>query len=317
MLLSGCASHPPLLSPLLSSESGPAMLELEATPFHAQKKYQCGPAALATLLEDSGVPVTAESLVPLVYLPEKRGSLQIEMVAVSRRYQRIPYVIRPDLDSLLAELQAGRPVLVLQNLGFTHFPVWHYAVVIGYSAERDEMILRSGVTRREALNAHRFLDTWKRSDHWAMVLLRPGDLPAVPDQLPYLKAVAALERSAPAESLIAAYRAALDHWPESSIALFGLAVAQHAKGDLAAAELSYRRLLEAEPDFIAAHNNLAEVLADRGCYREAKAVIRQALQQESGALQQELVQTEREIGRRIANPPSPPLPCRRPRIQQE
>ncbi|MEW8695935.1 MAG: PA2778 family cysteine peptidase [Candidatus Thiodiazotropha sp.] len=293
------------------------MLELEATPFHAQEKYQCGPAALATLLEDSGVPVTAESLVPLVYLPEKKGSLQMEMVAVSRRYQRIPYVIRPDLNSLLAELQAGRPVLVLQNLGFTQFPVWHYAVVIGYSTERDEMILRSGVTRREVLDAHRFLATWKQSGHWAMVLLRPGDLPAVPDQLPYLKAVAAMERSAPAEHLIAAYRAALDHWPESAIAMFGLAVAQHAKGDLAAAELNYRRLLEAAPDFIAAHNNLAEVLADRGCYSEARAVIQQALQKESGALQQELRQTEHEIVRRISNHPSQPSPCRRPRIPHE
>lgn len=316
-LLCGCASHPPLLSPLLPSASAHATLELEATPFHPQKKYQCGPAALATLLVDSGVSVTAESLVPLVYLPEKKGSLQIELVAASRRYQRIPYVIRPDLNSLLAELQAGRPVLVLQNLGFTLFPVWHYAVVIGYSAERDEMILRSGVTRRETLSAHRFLDTWKRAGRWAMVLLRPGDFPAVPDQLPYLKAVAALEQSAPAESLIAAYRAALDHWPESSIALFGLAVSQHAKGDLMAAELSYRRLLYAEPDLIAAYNNLAEVLADRGCYKEAKSMIQHAMQKDSGDLQQALLQTDREIERRITNRPAQPSPCQPVRIQDE
>lgn len=278
-------------------------MEIETTPFHPQKKYQCGPAALATLLGHSGVSVTAESLVPLVYLPEKKGSLQIEMVAASRRLGRIPYVIEPDLPTLIGELQAGRPVLVLQNLGLQLWPVWHYAVVIGYSAEADEIILRSGITRREILSTYRFLDTWKRGGHWAMVSLKPGELPAIPEELPYLKAVAAMERLVPIDSLISAYRAALSQWPDSPTALFGLAAALHAKGDLTSAEQNYRYLLSVKPDHIAALNNLADVLADRGCYREALLVIERALRKEPGELRQHLVETGHEIMRRKANHP--------------
>ncbi|MEW8507081.1 MAG: PA2778 family cysteine peptidase [Candidatus Thiodiazotropha sp.] len=309
LLASGCTSHPPLLLPLLPSDSPYVTLELETTPFHSQKDYQCGPAALATLLEDSGIAVTAESLLPQVYLPKKRGSLQLEMVAASRRYNRIPYVIKPDLNSLLKELQAERPVVVLQNLGLSLVPVWHYAVVIGYSAQKDEIILRSGVTRRKLLSSHRFLDTWKAGSHWGMILLKPGELPAAPELLPYLKAVAAMERLAPADSLIAAYGAALRRWPDSSIAHFGLAAAHHAKGQLKAAEDGYRKVLANKPDDPATLNNLAEVLNDRGCREEALAMLNRALRNEPGVLRQHLLETAREIEDSEATAPNRPRHC--------
>ncbi|MES9947177.1 MAG: PA2778 family cysteine peptidase [Candidatus Thiodiazotropha sp.] len=273
-------------------------MELEATPFYPQQQYQCGPAALATLLDQSGVSITAESLIPHVFLPEKKGSLQVEMIAASRRFGRIPYVINPDLSSLFDELQAGRPVLVLQNLGLQLWPVWHYAVVIGYSVEADAIFLRSGITRRETLSAHRFLHTWEHSNRWAMVLLKPGELPARPEQSPYLKAVAAMEHLVPGEALISAYQAALNQWPDSPIALFGLAASKHTMGELKAAEQIYRKLLGIDPDHIAAYNNLAEVLADRGCYKEAVVTINRALQKTPGELHQHLLETSREIGLR-------------------
>ncbi|MES9818301.1 MAG: PA2778 family cysteine peptidase [Candidatus Thiodiazotropha sp.] len=317
LLLAGCASRPTILPSLLTTETAVSRLEIETTPFHPQEKYQCGPASLATLLGHSGVSVTAESLVPHVYLPDKKGSLQIEMVAASRRLGRIPYVIEPDLPTLIGELQAGRPVLVLQNLGLRLWPVWHYAVVIGYSVETDEIILRSGITRREILPTFRFLDTWKRGGHWAMVSLKPGELPTMPEELPYLKAVAAMERLAPVDSLISAYRAAINQWPDSPTALFGLAAALHAKGDLTAAEQSYRHLLSAKPDHMAARNNLAEVLADRGCYAEALLVIERALRKEPGELRQHLVETGREITIRKANHPHRQTSCERNMIRKQ
>ncbi|MES9970577.1 MAG: PA2778 family cysteine peptidase [Candidatus Thiodiazotropha sp.] len=309
MLFTGCASQAPLLPPLVDSQGVTTQLELTDTPFHPQKQYQCGPAALATLLEQSGVSVSVESLVPLVYLPEKKGSLQIEMLAASRRLGRIPYVIDPSLASLLAELQAKRPVLVLQNLGIRIWPVWHYAVVIGYSAEADEVILRSGINRRETLSVHRFLGTWEAGSNWAMIVLEPGELPARPEPLPYLKAVAAMEQLLPAKALIAAYQAALNQWPESPIARFGIAASQHSEGALRAAELGYRKLLAIHPDYIPAYNNLAEVLADRGCFDEALETLHRALQKMPGELSQHLHATRREIEERAINNPSQISAC--------
>jgi hypothetical protein len=80
LLLPGCGVKKDILS-FEKIES----LELEDTPFYPQKEYQCGPASLATLLVASGVCVDPDILVPLVYLPGRRGSLQLELMSASRR----------------------------------------------------------------------------------------------------------------------------------------------------------------------------------------------------------------------------------------
>ena len=54
----------------------PRSLELRGTPFFPQEDYQCGPAALATVLRAGGAGGDAESLQPQVYLPARAGSLQ-------------------------------------------------------------------------------------------------------------------------------------------------------------------------------------------------------------------------------------------------
>ena len=75
-------------------------MELGSTPFFAQDRYQCGPAALATVLVADGVDVTPDELVSHVYIPERKGSLQAEIIATTRRYDRIPYVIEPSFHDL-------------------------------------------------------------------------------------------------------------------------------------------------------------------------------------------------------------------------
>ena len=89
-------------------------VELSGTPFFPQEEYQCGPAALATVLNVAGVAAAPDDLVDQVYLPKQHGSLQIELLAATRRADRIPYRFEPTLVALRAELDAGRPVLVLQ-----------------------------------------------------------------------------------------------------------------------------------------------------------------------------------------------------------
>ncbi|MGD9984266.1 MAG: PA2778 family cysteine peptidase, partial [Porticoccaceae bacterium] len=162
LLLAACARIP-VLGPAAGDG---ARIELAQVPFYPQSAYQCGPAALATVLGQAGVVVDPEQLVAAVYLPERKGSLQVELVAAARRYGRVPYPINPDLAGLLDTLRAGHPVLVLQNLAIERWPLWHFAVVIGFDAQRDEFILRSGTTRREVSSATSFLRTWQRAGNW-------------------------------------------------------------------------------------------------------------------------------------------------------
>jgi tetratricopeptide (TPR) repeat protein len=232
---------------------------------------------MATVLTSSGLDVAPDDLVAKVYIPDRRGSLQIEMLAAARSFGRLPYVIQPALGILMAELAAGRPVLVLQNLGLKLAPVWHYAVVVGYDAGTDHFILRSGVIERRLMPALKFTRTWNASENWAMVALRPGELPAMPVEARYLQAAAGLEAVGRADEAAAAFNAAVEYWPQSLVALFGLANAYYSAGDLAKAEETYLLLLEMEPDGVAILNNLAQVLLDQGRCVDASAAIDRAL----------------------------------------
>lgn len=273
-VLGGCAA--PQSSALLArldATGQPAALErsvrLEATPFFAQEDYQCGPAALATVLVSAGLSVTPEMLVPQVYLPERQGSLQAEMLAATRRQGLVAYVLQPRLEDLLREIAAGRPVVVLQNLSLPLWPRWHYAVAMGYDRDSREILLRSGTTRELRASLSSFEHTWARSRYWAMLALPPGQLPATAEESAYVSAVAALERVSPAAAR-EAYAAALERWPANAIALMGRGNASYALHDLAAAENAYRHAAVTRPESADAWNNLAQVLHERGRQAEAR-----------------------------------------------
>lgn len=251
-------------------------VEIAATPYFPQTDHHCGPAALATVLGASGADASPEELAHQVYIEGRRGSLQLELLAAARRHDRLAYVLEPSLPALLRELEHGQPVLVLQNFGLASLPLWHYAVVIGYDREHDAFLLRSGRHERQQLAARRFLGTWQRADSWAFIALRPGVLPADPDATRYLDAAAALEALGNHGAVTPAYEAAVREWSGDALAWFALANNRQALGQEAAAETAYREVLRLAPAQIPARNNLALLLAQRGCIDEARTIIEPA-----------------------------------------
>lgn len=268
--LSGCAIGPALRV----SEAAPGTPRLlQQVPFHPQEAYQCGPAALAMVLGASGIPADPDALVSQVYLPGREGSLQVELGAAMRRAGRIPYPVAPTPEGLLHELRAGRPVLVLQNLLTRSVPKWHYAVVVGAEPERNRIVLHSGTRRALATPARTFLRTWDWAGRWGLVALRPGELPATADPGLYLAAVADFEAVAGAAAAKPAYEAAFRQWPAQPHVLLAMGNLRHASGDRAGAARFYRDGLARAPGDAVLGNNLASVLGELGCRREALAVL--------------------------------------------
>lgn len=298
VLVAGCASIPSTVSELPPAAGS---IELEDTPFYPQERYQCGPAALTTVLAQSGALVSLETIVDKVYLPGRQGSLQVELLAATRTEGRLPYVIDGTLAAIWRELAAERPVLVLQNLGVAAIPGWHYAVVVGIDAESGEIVLRSGTDRRRVTRTRTFLRTWQRGGYWGMVALAPNELPATADRTLYFEAIAALEQAGRAGEAAVAWQTALGQWPGDTVALFGLANSLFALRDYQAAEVAYRELLEHDGSAVAARNNLALALAEQGRYDAALQEIGIALSaSRDAALEQELRDTEATIRRRKA-----------------
>ncbi|MFQ5757735.1 MAG: PA2778 family cysteine peptidase [Acidiferrobacterales bacterium] len=246
-------------------------------PFFPQEAYQCGPAALATILASAGTAVTPAALAPQVFLPARRGSLQLELMAAARRHGHVPYVLEPRLVHMLQEVQAGNPVLVLQNLALSWNPYWHYAVVIGFDLPARQVILRSGRLERHVMALAVFERTWRRGAYWAMVSPPPGTLPATADERRYVEALSAFERVGSARAAAESYTLALERWPDSFVAWIGLGNSRYQRGDLRGAEAAYREAIRQHPDQGAAYNNLAHVLAEQSRLGEAEEAARLAV----------------------------------------
>lgn len=275
VLLAACATPQSKMLTIAPPEIGKA--ELTEVPFFAQQEFQCGPAALATVMNASGYAITPEQLAPEVYLPRRQGSLQIEMMAAPRRHGMLSLRVSPQLSDILAEVAAGNPVIVLQNLALDWYPMWHYAVAVGYDLGNNTIILRSGEDPRQVLPLTTFERTWARSGHWAMLVLPPHILPQTIGSQDYVQAVIALEKAGFAGEARVAYETALGRWPDNLTALMGAGNTAYALGDHAAAERAFRRAAQIYPESDAALNNLAQVLADQSRLKEAEETARSAL----------------------------------------
>ncbi len=264
--LTACASTPQSTE-LLRHDADSAFdkpVALNDVSFFPQEAFQCGPASLATVLQSSNVQVTPEQLVSHVYLPDRKGSLQVEMLAASRAFGRISYLLQPSLQDIFKEISQQRPVLVLQNLGLGWYPRWHYAVVVGYDLAANRLLLRSGIIRDYSMPLRLFERTWQRAGHWAMVVLAPGELPAEPRELPYFESIAALEHANPDVDIEPAYLAGLGRWPHSEGLMMGLGNLWYRQGRKREAATQYALVIKQHPSYAPAENNLAQVLFDLG-----------------------------------------------------
>lgn len=250
-------------------------VELADTPFFPQEVNQCGPAALATALAASGVAVTPDQLSPELYLPGKKGSLQAEMVASARRSGRVPYPLQPDLAELFGMVADGTPVLVFQNLALSWYPIWHYSVVVGYDAQQNVAILRSGTDQRRLMKMGPFARSWRLAGYWALAVVDPSAPPARARLFDWLKAASAFEELKQPDVAARAYAAATKKWPDAPLAWQALANARYAQHDLPGAEQALRQAQKLEPA-AATLNNLAQVLLEQGCVAAARKSIGEA-----------------------------------------
>lgn len=298
-LLSGCAIVLPQATALRDRPPTdlPPQYELTRVPFFPQLEYQCGPAALATVLNDAGVSITPEALVDQVYIPALKGSLQVEMLAAARRQGLVAYELAPELADVLREIAAGTPVISLENYGFRIYPLRHYAVLMGYDLKTGELIRRSGSKERQTMPFVVFEYVWKDDGRWAMVAVPPDRVPATATEMRYADAVIALERSGNAKNARIAYEAMLKRWPSSLAAQMGRGNTAYALQDLATAESAFRQAAAEHPDSVAALNNLANVLAQRGMLEEALANAQRAVSL-GGPMQKTAQSTLDEIRKR-------------------
>jgi tetratricopeptide (TPR) repeat protein len=265
--LSACALVTP---PVEVSSSLPIKARIKNLAFYPQKTDQCGPESLATLLSAVGVNKKPEELSPYVFLPARGGSLAIDLVAQARQQGVLVYPLSSSIDDLLIEVAMGNPVLILQNLGFSWRPKWHFAVVIGYDLQRQQVILRSGPRPQYFMPLSLLDRTWSRANRWAITVMKPGDLPATLDLERYLQAAVDLETTGQTDAAYRVYLGASQRWQENNTVWFGLGNSAYALGRFDQAKLAFETLLNLDPANANAWNNLAYTYEKLNCPASAR-----------------------------------------------
>lgn len=272
IILNGCQLAPSH-SRVESNATSPS--QYLSVPFFAQEKYQCGPAALASVLSYAGAPTNPETLVEEVWLPKRRGSLAMELAAAARARGLLVYPINTNT-ALFAELDANHPVLIQQNLLFKWLPQWHFAVVIGYDENGETLLLHSGTEQSKKVGAAWFENHWRKAEYIGFVVLKAGELPAQSEPLPLAAAIANVDHSSGVANLDL-WKSAAARYPDESIIRFSYGNALYQDGSFSAAAEQYSHATKLAPAFHQAWNNLADVYKQAHCKIEAQKSIQAAL----------------------------------------
>lgn len=277
LLLAGCTATPQSEQLRAAHPTGLSEASyIDNVPFYAQQQYYCGPTTLSEVFTFYGNPVSAEEIAPKIFIPEREGSLQLEMVSATRQYGFLPYAERGTMTQLFRLVDDNIPVIVFQNLSIQLLPQWHYAVVIGYDLPAGTVTLHTGVTPDHTMSFELFEKTWARGNYWYMAPLPPETTSPALDAFTYTSAAYDMLKVGEIESAISFLQAATTQWPDQWLAYFLLAnhyLESKPKQAIAWFDRGYH-----VGQYQAAYMyNFAHVLAEQGCDKQASKVLEQAL----------------------------------------
>ncbi|MBK7552851.1 MAG: C39 family peptidase [Syntrophaceae bacterium] len=138
-------------------------LEIEGVPFVRQESGFCGPASLASVMTYHGVPTDQKTVATAVYCAKPRGPSSPTWSGSQGMRGLRPHRPGGTEEGAWAEIDRGRPVIVLVDLGLWVVSKPHYLVVYGYDGEGFRA--HDGYTPGNHYSYPRFAGIWGK---WGM-----------------------------------------------------------------------------------------------------------------------------------------------------
>ncbi|KAE9647094.1 peptidase C39 family protein [Pseudomonas sp. PB103] len=165
----------------------PERVELSGT-FYRGQANQSGPQVLASLLSQQGIVITPGLLEKPLHLPGAEDKLQQNIQNLAREYGMLVYPLDSNLSALLTQVAAGYPVMVRFSEGSAFWAEPRYAILSGYDRNKQNVLLRAGMNRRELMSFSAFESAFEKSGGWAILIQKPTQIPAAVDRQRWLKA---------------------------------------------------------------------------------------------------------------------------------
>jgi tetratricopeptide (TPR) repeat protein len=233
----------------------------------------CGAGSLSTVLQHYGDPTSMEQWDAT--LPKTRGGvLTVDMLLAARRRGFDAQLVTGTPDAVMAELDAGRPViLMLQVVAApgTHFDFFHYIVLDGIDRQHGLIRTQWGDRQGRWTTFAKLEKPWEGGGH-AAIFIHPQTEPEA------LRAAVALEDEGKYAEAAERYRALTARDPKSILAWTNLGNAERQLGHTAEAEQAYRKAIDVDASAARdALNNLAWMLYQQKRLDEAEPLARKAV----------------------------------------
>ena len=165
-----------LFPPALFAGAGPGENILDV-PFYPQEEFQCGPAALASVMNYWGDSLLPGEIAEDVFSKNARGTLNLDLVlyARARSFEATHGEMTPE--GIRGSIDRGAPVIALVDSGFWLVKKGHYVVVVGYSNSDSGgvLVVHDGLKKNRRIALKDFLRQWGRSGHWGLILIKKGN----------------------------------------------------------------------------------------------------------------------------------------------
>jgi ABC-type bacteriocin/lantibiotic exporter with double-glycine peptidase domain len=144
---------------------------IENVPFYAQSKNQCGPASLASVLNYYGVAVTPDEIAAEIFSKSAKGTLNLDMLIYPGKKGLNAAQYSGSIEDIRTNINAGKPLIVLVDYGFSFYTQHHFMVVIGYTD--SGFVVNSDVFQRQFVALEKFTAAWQKANNWTLLISKP------------------------------------------------------------------------------------------------------------------------------------------------
>jgi predicted double-glycine peptidase len=144
-------------------------------PYFEQEDFQCGPAALATVInywhikdEKSDKRITVDSIIAEIYSPSAKGVLGLDLEFYARKLGFNVVQYSGTLEEIKRSIDAKSPIIILVDYGATFLQQNHFMVAKGYT--HDSIVFNSGRRENQLISNEALMRIWKKTGFWALTV---------------------------------------------------------------------------------------------------------------------------------------------------
>ncbi|OPY78939.1 MAG: hypothetical protein A4E65_02084 [Syntrophorhabdus sp. PtaU1.Bin153] len=147
---------------------------IENVPYFAQEDFQCGPAALATVVnywylrERSGKQLPIETIIADIYSSSARGVLGMDLGLYAQKLGFDVAGRAGSVEDIKRNIDIGVPVIILVDYGMLAYQQNHFMIAKGYTI--DGVIVNSGRTENQVISAKDLNKIWKKTGFWSLII---------------------------------------------------------------------------------------------------------------------------------------------------